>query len=54
LQLTDEQLSTGGYWIPPKTNKQKKDTTHSRAKEKPQHGNRRGEIASNPIPARDA
>ena len=35
-----EQPSTGECWIPPK-----KDTSHSRVKEKPQQESRRGEIA---------
>ena len=40
LQLTAEQTSTEEWWIPPK-----KDTPHSRAKEKAQQDGRRGKIA---------
>ena len=39
LQLTAEQPSTGGCWIPPK-----RDTPHPRAKEKPQEDGMRGKI----------
>ena len=40
LQLSAEQPSTGECWVQPK-----KDTSHPRAKEKPQQDGRRGEIA---------
>ena len=40
LHLTAERPSTGKCWIPPK-----KDTSHPRAKEKPQQDGRRGKIA---------
>ena len=40
LQLAAEQPLTEECWIPPK-----EDTSHSRAKEKPQQDARRGEIA---------
>ena len=39
LQLTAEQPSTGEFWIPPK-----RDTPHTRAKEKHQKDSSRGEI----------
>ena len=39
LQLAAEQPSTGKCWNPPEN-----DTTHPRAKEKPQEGGRRGTI----------
>ena len=39
LQLIAEELLTGEYWIPPK-----KDTPHSRTKEKPQKDGMKGEI----------
>ena len=42
LQLTNEQPSTGEYWIPPK---EKKKSPCSRAKEKPQQDSKRSEIA---------
>ena len=49
LQVAAEQLSTGECWIPPK-----RDTSHPRAKEKPQQDGRRGKITFRitPLPAR--